>query len=639
MSLFRKVEPLPGESLPGMVARAAALNVYPRAYDVLAQAGLSRFYPEAIAMRDAGIAQDLAGVFGVAAEKLVPLFHPAVDDGRSIDFFGVAIRAVHREARLRRVSPRALSISPHVRAVWHLRPLAFDPATKEVLLDHCPVCQQPLGFAITKGVAFCDHCVQEGRFGDLVPAVDLREFPQPLVEVPDLEALDFATGLVDPDPSVRAGFAPALHDDLAAFDRSELFELVLAIGTALMVEDDPDYQPTAESIYRSNTRTIEPQALARAGRALLDWPRSYHALLDAAAHGAAGRSARWGRLKDLGAMGILPKDTFLAQGVKAAIAAQNMAFLQAKPVPRDAVRRGDSRDPELYVGAKQLRIESKVAIELVTALGQHPDIVKYRIAPPPAPVVFIRDQVEPIIRRYKDLIAEEAAAFNIGIPIEAMRDFETAGYVDRVTGFETQFSPAKINYSTAQLEGLFGHYLDIATLGTQSDDIIPFTDAMLLFPAGRRPWFALWEQILQGRIDSCIHREKTKALTDIVCVRRSQIDREALVARMAEFTAPMLDSVTIGNARLSLGIQSYPVFTAAVEGKIFKLNADKTVPYAQVQDFARQFILVNEIGMRSGVGRHKLRGWLEDNGVMPARDLGVKGGALYGREQVESLFG
>lgn len=55
-------------------------------------------------------------------------------------------------------------------------------------------------------------------------------------------------------------------------------------------------------------------------------------------------------------------------------------------------------------------------------------------------------QVEPIIRRYKDLISEEAAAFNIGIPIEAMRDFETAGYIDRAKGFETQFSPAKVIY-------------------------------------------------------------------------------------------------------------------------------------------------------------------------------------------------
>ena len=169
----------------------------------------------------------------------------------------------------------------------------------------------------------------------------------------------------------------------------------------------------------------------------------------------------------------------------------------------------------------------------------------------------------------------------------------------------------------------------------------PKPRAIVEFP---EPLWTDWEEPetlsegRQGRIDSCIHREKTKALTDVVCVRRSQINKEALVARMAELPAPDVDNVTIGNARLSLGIQSYAVFTAAVAGEIFKLNADKTVPYGQVQDFARQFILVNEISMRSGVGRHKLRGWLEGNGVLPVRDLGVKGGLLFDRAQVENAL-
>lgn len=36
-----------------------------------------------------------------------------------------------------------------------------------------------------------------------VPNVDFRD-PQPLIEVGDAEALDFVTGLVDPDPTRRA---------------------------------------------------------------------------------------------------------------------------------------------------------------------------------------------------------------------------------------------------------------------------------------------------------------------------------------------------------------------------------------------------------------------------------------------------
>ncbi|NMA98580.1 MAG: hypothetical protein GX970_10825 [Phyllobacteriaceae bacterium] len=248
-------------------------------------------------------------------------------------------------------------------------------------------------------------------------------------------------------------------------------------------------------------------------------------------------------------------------------------------------------------------------------------------------------QVEPIIRRYKDLISEEAAAFNLGIPVEAMRDFATASYFNLAKGIENELSSAEVSFSSAELDHLFGFYQDTAPLAEKSAEIISFSDAMLMFPAGRRPWFALWEQILWGNIVSGVHRERTKSLTETVCVRASQIDKEALTARMGELPTPEIDNVTIGSARLSLGIQSYPVFTAAVDGELFKLNADKTVPYVQVKDFARRFILVNEIGMRSGIGRHMLRGWLEDNGVLPMRDLGVKGGLLYDRQQVEDTRG
>lgn len=638
MTLYRSITPFPDESLSGLIARASSVNIYPRALDVLVQARTSGARPEAVATRDAELAAQLAKVLGTDENLVAPLFHRRTGGGKFIDFFGVRLRAVHRETVARRVSPRALRISPYVRAIWHLRPLSFDPATKEELLDRCPVCDGQLGFVFTQGVPFCDHCEHPGRSSGNRLAVDLRDYPQPVVELDDMEALDFVTGLLDPDPEVRAGFAPALHDDLAAFDRSDLFELALAIGTALMAEEDPDFQPSAERIYRANTRTIAPDALANAGRALLSWPNGYHGLLERSADKTASRSGQWGQLKDLGAFASLPRDAFLSPELKFVIALQNKAFIRARPVARDAVRRNGDRDSSLYVGAKQLRIESKVSVDVVTALGQHSEIVRYRISPPPAPVVFARMSVEPIIRRYKDLISEESAAFNIGVPIEVMEDFETALYIRRVDGMEAQFSKAKVNYSTTALESLFGHYHEIAPDVEKSDDIVPFTDVMLMFPSGRRPWFALWEQILWGNVDSGMHRERKTSLTDTVCVRASQIDLKALAVRMSELSAPERGNVTIGSARLTLGIQSYPVFTAAVAGGIFKLNTDKTLPYDQVQDFARQFILVNEIGMRSGVGRHKVRGWLEDNGVLPARDLGVKGGLLYERGQLEQLL-
>lgn len=80
----------------------------------------------------------------------------------------------------RRVSPRALRISQHSKALWHVRSLFFDANSLERLLGTCPVCGAKLTFRYAEGVCSCHHCG---------PSVDLRDFPQPLVEVDDVEAL------------------------------------------------------------------------------------------------------------------------------------------------------------------------------------------------------------------------------------------------------------------------------------------------------------------------------------------------------------------------------------------------------------------------------------------------------------------
>src|SRR5690606_15010376 len=108
MRLFRGVEPFADESLPGLIARAAALNIYPRSLDVLVQTGTSGLRPEAVAVRDVELAPALAKLLRAEPEKVARMFHRPL--GRTtIDFFGVSLRAKLREPRLRRVSPMALS--------------------------------------------------------------------------------------------------------------------------------------------------------------------------------------------------------------------------------------------------------------------------------------------------------------------------------------------------------------------------------------------------------------------------------------------------------------------------------------------------------------------------------------------------
>ncbi|WP_316355206.1 hypothetical protein [Devosia sp.] len=251
--------------------------------------------------------------------------------------------------------------------------------------DELPSLRSSLGLVITKGVALCNHCTVDDAGA---PLLDLRDFPQPLIEE-DLEAPDFVTALVDPDP-VRSSFQPTLHDDLTGMDRSELFKMMMTgIATAIMANGDPRTQPSDTRTNRGMTRFIDAGPLARAGRALMNWPSSFADLLVEASDGKDRRDAQWGRLKELGALGVLPRNDFMPASAKALLAAQVDRFFVMTPVARNAVRKGGTRDPELYIGARELKKATGVDNRLVTALSLCDGIVTYRTAPPPAPLVFV----------------------------------------------------------------------------------------------------------------------------------------------------------------------------------------------------------------------------------------------------------
>lgn len=234
MTIFRPITPLTDENLAGLVARAAGANAYTHAHDILVLAGLGDIRPETIAGKSPDTADVLAEVLGTEPALVRGLYQRRVDD-RQIDFFGANLRAIHRETRLRRVSPRSLRNRGYIKAIWSVRPLTFDPETRETLISHCPVCGGKLGYTKTWGVEFCEHCVEIDQDGLPTPVVDLRDYPQPLVEVDDEEGLDFVVSLLDPHFANRS--ASGLHDDLVELGRGELFELAVALATAIVADE------------------------------------------------------------------------------------------------------------------------------------------------------------------------------------------------------------------------------------------------------------------------------------------------------------------------------------------------------------------------------------------------------------------
>jgi hypothetical protein len=231
--------PVEGESLLGLFSRALDRTLIVKLKQALALADVRPFGNASGISIVEKQADGFATLFKLDRKDVVQRLYPKTrfeHDNRkgsgAIDFFGTKIRTQYLETIFRRVSPRALTVSPHHRAVWDLRPFSFDPITRERLLDTCPVCGQRLRWVFVRGPTHCDVCVTDRG----LPKTDLRGYPQPTVEFGDEEAIDFVVGLVDPDPEKRETARKSLPNALADASNSDVFEAVMSIASCFRPE-------------------------------------------------------------------------------------------------------------------------------------------------------------------------------------------------------------------------------------------------------------------------------------------------------------------------------------------------------------------------------------------------------------------
>ncbi|MBY3117314.1 hypothetical protein [Rhizobium laguerreae] len=256
----------PGEHIRDAVFRAIEQNGFVRTNLALRLAGASSFRSlsalTSLANSDEIIR--LVDVLGLRrdAERLHELLANGSVQGRQyVSFFGHHLRR-SQFAVSRRVAPSVLRKDEYQRAIWSVRWLSFDPETMEQLLDKCPVCRSTLGWAMTRGVCYCDKCAD--------PKVDLRDFPQPHVEADDEEALRYVVETIDPLIS-DSTFASRWQAGYPAQSRGELFEF----GVQIAMECERH-----QSGRRGSVESIAPKSLALAGRALLKWPSGLVDLVD-----------------------------------------------------------------------------------------------------------------------------------------------------------------------------------------------------------------------------------------------------------------------------------------------------------------------------------------------------------------------
>lgn len=639
--------PIAGESLHGFVARSLARSPVHQTVQGLALAGIGKLAATGLptTLVDPQEIASLAKLLWTTPAEIEARLHRAgtLDNGRSaaIDFFGTMIRSDYRETATRRVSPRALRASAHHRAVWDIRIFSFDPQTRETLLDTCPKCHRKLGWRRAYGVQHCEHCLSKDRR----PLVDLREHGQRLVEVDDDEALEFVTGLVDPDPALRAAAAAKADRAMwAGTSPSELFETVVAFACALSMLPEEARTTLDRPKKLEEYGRFTPELLAASGRALLDGRKGFSRICDRVRADADRRPGHYGVKKELLPLFCMTVDQHLTDRTKETLKAEITADMH-RTRPGTVLRRADYGGDlqwltiEGYVERTglQRRVLSRLAdsgqVETVTATDAKQ-----------APKLMRIDEVMPLVALFNASIHEMHAAGKLDVPRHVLPTLVARGLVRKVEGPVTvMFETQDAYYLDEDVERLAGQIAQRVAAGGIPDNSMRISKAVKRLGMTPIPWGAVVAAIAKGTAPVCTIPGANKTWKTGGGTADLGAFLAAVQAEIHDADAVVPDEF-IGNAVASemLGITEVFFIQIANHGLLTRCGPSplKQFKRREVEEFARTYILVPEIQRRAGLSRARdVRAWLAERGVKPEFELGDGRYIGFRRARAERVLG
>lgn len=545
--------------------------------------------------------------------RLVSVTRDQSSAERWIDFFGLTISPDHR-CHGRRVSPRALAISAHHRAVWELRFLPFDPETHETLIDRCPVCTKPLGWTRAQGIAKCDWCVDHRGF----PAVDLRDFPQPVIDTGDDEALRFVTGLFSHDPSVRSAAAAKAGSPWSGLKLKELVDVVIGLAWAIAMD------PAPESFGRPRTDTeygrFTPEALSLAGRTVLGGRQGFAPLADRIRLDAVHREGFYGLDKELLPLVRMSLDPRLGQKPRSFLKALIRSDMHR--TSERFVRRADNGTMRRLLPITTMSRETGLPVRRLHALAESgqvdcltsPDADK-------SPILLAVDEIMPIAEQFKDALRAGWVANFLDIPADRLLDLSRRELLKPVSGPITGLlAKDEVFYHGADVRAFCAAIEEAVDRSPPDPGAKPIDDVVRAI--GRpAPWGAAIAAILRrnapvARLSKTLaHRwRRACGVTDETAFLRAVHAELVMVPHIA---GRMLRTPAAADI---LGITSGFVGLLANAGHL-KRDAKGRYDREEVEAFGRRYIFVNEISRRTGVLPRLVQQWLKEQGIEAAFQL------------------
>jgi transposase len=635
-------DPFLDESLLGFVNRRLSSTVFRRILRVMSTVGLPQ-QPETlptIAFSDEQ-AKRLADILECDIAHLRQRTYLTVSwrGGRTaaIDFFGTKVRKNYRECAIRRVSPRALSAELYHRAVWDLRPFSFDPVTKEVLLDTCPVCRKKLGWKNTHAPQHCDKCIDERGLAN----VDLRDYPQPLVEVDDRRALDFVTGLVDPDPKIRSEARRLLPPAWQAFSNDEIFETVIAMTTGLRKDPSAGHLALGRGRTLDEFASLTPELLALGGRAIIGGDKGFAAVAARYRVDAGKRSSRaYGSEKELGQLGRLTSDEGLSSELRELLGALIEADMaQNGNFHRIMKHKVDGRDfLPLYRLAREFGI-NKHHVERLAKSG-HLRTLRVEAAGR-SPVQMSRSDLLPLVEELKDATSVFGASKRLGVPRPVLQSLADRGLVFRLTSAVVGFLEGGEGYSIKSIEEFHDRLWSKAKpKGSRSTVSLPYA-ARSLGSETELPWAAIISAIAAGDVEVFAGGDKRGAIRQSLVVADVDAFLVGVRKHMRQDNISTDKWISASTAAEILKV-SDPLFYRLVAKRpdVLKAENDGNRPYRRtdVDVAVKKYVFTAEVAEMAMEPLCNVRSFLKGLGIDPVIALEANKDFAYPRGSVVPLI-
>jgi hypothetical protein len=640
MPLVFPTDPAADESLAGFVVRATAENFLRSPSFALSETGIKLGKIGSLCSRTPSLACSIAEWSGTKnVEAIARMFHPPIE-GRAgwIAFFGEPIRALYRHSR-RRVAPAALRNGDYARATWSLNPLSFDPLTKERLIDACPQCKRALGWTRTYGVAYCDYCSRPetvGQFTFYYPGLDLRDFPQPKIEVEDEEALDFLIGLIDPVPGRKERSRKQVPEMWSSLGNGDLFEVGMTFSAMLNV----DYWDTRRQSVRRKAKAGEgwewltPRLLSIGGRALMDGQPGFEAFGDIVRREAEGRprEKKYGKRADIGPLSTV--DPTLCEAAKTILIRATETYMEAR------------RDPDMQP-LKSLAKKYGIRRERVKSLADSGLVPTSRIdAARHAPVLMSAAALEPLVLEMKTAISGTKAAQKIGVHQMYLDEVGERKILEPIDGPVLkllQSGAPKAYYTRSSVDALTQNIAKRVKRRAPAD-CVRLSVALRSCNVRSVPWPEIVQAILDGRLavfDIKSDRSR-RSLADRLAVN----DKDALSSVIAQGLARKRAEASdwIGNVAASeiLGVNATMVWALVKVGALEKHDDGPLYSHfrrSEVELLHFRMIFSAEIVAKGNFRTYReASSWLRQQGVRPRFELKKGGWKVYSRSEVESLL-